>query len=449
MAALKLFCNNPNLKNLKNFIEFYHLRITEKKDKNGNGLTLDEFFENNREVIFKQLSPKKLSEIAKEKGKKVEDLTSDDINKDIELPCPSYMFIEAKYVNYSLIAKHTNVQTQAINSAEYVDKVVKDDVELEKVFGNIAECFSYATYNKNGEKIISKDDSIKRYSPGCRVLGWFKTMYFSGKYYNSESSETDNVFDLKQNFIDLSPFIKSLNTSINANGGSFTISLPHIPLYNEYISGDRFFSTLEEVYKYINKEQYNKLFFNENKEQLSVRSEIGSLDYFEWLIQPQDLLFISFNDMRDLTDDNIANHDYDIIGLVDSVSVSKNANGTLSVDINGKDLMKLITDDASIFYPTGVYAGDKSIFDNTETTVSGGDTASAFKFKPEENQGRTIRQLTGLIDIFASEPNDFSIDFVLKTVISYLANMQITPDELFTSWGDKRTTFSMLKPKNQ
>ncbi len=182
---------------------------------------------------------------------------------------------------------------------------------------------------------------------------------------------------------------------------------------------------------------------------MNVRSEIGSLDYFEWLIQPQDLLFISFNDMVDLTDDNLSGHDYDMIGLVDNVSMSRNANGALSVDISGKDLMKLITEDASIFFPTGVYAGDKSIFDNTETTVSGGDTASAFKFKPEENQGRAIRQLTGLMDIFASEPNDFSIDFVLKTVISHLANIQIAPDDLFVSWGDKRTTFSMLKPKNQ
>lgn len=436
MASLKLFCNNPNLKTLKSFVEFYHIRIVDKKDKNGNGLTLDELFKNNREVIFKQLSPKKLSEIAQNKSKKIEDLTPDDIDKDIELPCPSYMFIDAKYINYSLIAKHTNVQTQAVSSAEYVDKIVRDDVELEKQFGNIVECFKY-------------DDSIRRYTPGCRVLGWFKTMYFSGKTYNNENSDTNNIFDLKQNFIDLSTFVKSLNTSMNVGGGSFTISLPHIPLYNEHINGDRFLSTLEKIYEYVDKEQYNKLFSGDNKEQLNVRSEIGSLDYFEWLIQPQDLLFISFNDMTDLVDDNLAGHDYDMIGLVDNVSMSRNANGALSVDISGKDLMKLITEDASIFFPTGVYAGDKSIFDNTETTVSGGDTASAFKFKPEENQGRAIRQLTGLMDIFASEPNDFSIDFVLKTVISHLANIQIAPDDLFVSWGDKRTTFSMLKPKNQ
>ena len=84
MASLKLFCNNPNLKTLKSFIEFYHIRIVDKKDKNGNGLTLDELFKNNREVIFKQLSPKKLSEIAQKKSKKIEDLTPDDIDKDIE-----------------------------------------------------------------------------------------------------------------------------------------------------------------------------------------------------------------------------------------------------------------------------------------------------------------------------------------------------------------------------
>ena len=45
MASLKLFCNNPNLKTLKNFVEFYHIRIVDKKDKNGNGLTLATSFE--------------------------------------------------------------------------------------------------------------------------------------------------------------------------------------------------------------------------------------------------------------------------------------------------------------------------------------------------------------------------------------------------------------------
>ena len=152
--------------------------------------------------------------------------------------------------------------------------------------------------------------------------------------------------------------------------------------------------------------------------------------------------------MKDLTDDNLAGHAFDMIALVDSVSVSRNANSVISVDVTGRDLMKLITDDSSIFFPLGVSSGSNNIFQNTETVNKGGDLSSVYRYNGAESKN-AMRQINGMLNIFACEPNDFSIDFVLKTVVSHLANMQIVPSNLFTSWGDKRTTFSTLKPKNK
>ena len=71
------------------------------------------------------------------------------------------------------------------------------------------------------------------------------------------------------------------------------------------------------------------------------------------------------------------------------------------------------------------------------------------RYKGAENQDGSPRQLTNMINVFAQEPNDFSIDFVIKTIISHLANLQIVPDDLFVSWGDKRTMFSDFKPKSE
>lgn len=427
MANLKLFCNNPNLKTLKQFADYYKLRVVDKKkDEKSNCITLDEFFEYNKDVIFSQLSTTELQQLAKKKSKKIDDLSSSDLDKNVILPCPSYLFINEKLVNYSVIAKNTNFQIQKIDSIAFEDESIRDIIDASTSQVNYA---------------------IKRSKPGCRVIGFFKSLYFSGKKNEGDSGHIDNIYDSSQNFTDISPFVISLNTSVNNSGGSFSMSLSHIPVYTEKFQDDilirNIFTKGINAENYVDKNQNKDFYFDD---QMSIKAEINSLDYFEWLIQPNDLLFISFDNMDDLVDDNLADNTFDMIALIDNVSISRNATGAVSVDISGRDLMKLITDDSSIFFPKGVSAGNKSIFDNTETVLQGGDLDSVI-YKGAENQDGTPRQITGLLDIFASEPNDFSIDFVLKTVVSHLANMSIVPSDLFVSWGDKRTTFSMLKPK--
>lgn len=427
MANLKLFCNNPNIKTLKQFSDFYKLRVVEKKENNSNCITVDEFFEFNKDIIFSQLSTEQLQELSKEKSKKISDLSSSDLNKDMIIPCPSYLIIDEKLVNYSVVAKNTNFQIQEIDSIAFEDKSIRSIID-------------------DSSQNFTPD--IKRSKPGCRVIGYFKSMYFAGKRNEGKNKNIDNIYDSSQNFIDISPFVISLNTSVSNSGGNFSMTLPHVPVYSDELSNglfivDVFLNGLNSR-NYINKEQFDK--FNVNG-QMSIKSEINEMDYFEWLIQPNDLLFISFDDMEDLTDDNLSGNTFDMIALVDNVSVSRSATGGVSIDINGRDLMKLITDDSSIFFPKGVSSGNKSIFDNTETVLRGGDLDSVIRYNGAENQDGTPRQITGLLDIFASEPNDFSIDFVLKVVISHLANMQIVPDDLFIKWGDKRTKFSALKPK--
>lgn len=421
--VLKLFCNNKSLDSLKKFSEFYKIRFT--KD-----FTIENFFEANRKILFDQLSSAELQALAKTKGKKVKNLTPSDIDKDIKLPCPSYLQIGEEHIDYSLIAKNTNFQASEVSAIAFEDKNIR------KILNDFTE--------KTGA-------NTKTMVPGCRVIGWFKSMYFSDK--KNISSKVDNIYDNSQNFFDLSKFVVSLNTTVNENGGNFSLSLPHIPVYTGIdttkISRMAYLNGINEGG--IGKEQIsNYQYFDERGNIGNVsKSPAYSFDYFEWMIQPDDLLFIAFDEIKDLSDDNLADHTFDMIALIDNVAVSRGSNGTATVDVSGRDLMKLITDDSSIFFPLGVSgSSSNNIFQNTETVNRGGDLSALHRVNGRDTRNTAIRQLEGTINIFACEPNDFSIDFILKTVVSHLANMQIVPHNLFTSWGDKRTTFSSLKPKN-
>lgn len=416
MADFKLFHNNPNQKNLKDFSDFYKIRLN--KD-----FSLKDFFNHNKDVIFNQLSQSQLVELSKNKGKSVKDLTSNDIDENIILPCPCHLFIDEKYVNYSLATKHTNFQTQEINFIAFANEQIKKIT---------SEKNSYFNTNVN----------IEKFKPGCRVIGWFKSLYYSGKKGNSF---INNIYDSSSNFIDLTPFITQMNMGVNNSGGNFSISLPHIPVYSSSLKGMDIRSFRDNINSenFIDKDQMSNFFINGDKNEMNVKSNFHEFNYFEWLIQHNDLLFISFQDMEELTNDNLSGHNFDMIALVDNVTVNRNsANSVVSVTVTGRDLMKLITDDASIFFPMGGSSSSGRIFDNTETTIKGGDLESVMRFKGTEKQNGTPRQPTGSISVFAEEPNDFSIDFVIKTIISHLANFSIVPDDLFVSWGLKRTKFS-------
>lgn len=425
MAKFKLFHNNPNFETLQQYAVGYKIRLD-------SSFSLEDFFEYNKDIIFNQLSHNQLLELSKSKMKNVKDLSSDDIDKNIILPCPCYLFIDDKYITNSLVTKNTNFQIQETDFIAFADEQIR----------KITSEMKYFSAKEGFEKL-----DIQKTKPGCRVIGWFKSLYYSGK---KSVGEMNNIYNSSSNFIDITPFITQMNINVSQQGGSFSLTLPHIPVYTSNLSDDNVIAFHQSINSdnFVSKEQMMN-FFIANKKEVTVKSSFSSLDYFEWLIQHNDLLFISFDDIDDLTDDNLCGKNFDMIALVDNVSVNKNAqSASISVSVSGRDLMKLITDDASIFFPAGVAASDGRIFDNTETTIKGGDIESVMRYKGVENQDGSPRQLTHMLDVFATEPNDFSIDFVIKTVISHLANIQITPDDLFVCWGDKRTKFSDLKSKS-
>lgn len=59
-----------------------------------------------------------------------------------------------------------------------------------------------------------------------------------------------------------------------------------------------------------------------------------------------------------------------------------------------------------------------------------------------------LRRITGEIDVFANRIN-MDIGYILKGVISQLANIEVVPDYVFDSWGDARTKFIELYPQKE
>ena len=274
-----------------------------------------------------------------------------------------------------------------------------------------------------------------------------------------KSGNPDGIYQTKSNFTDISDFIFQLSTNVGQQGGSFTFSLPHIPLYRNFVKSGKgdVKDTMEEWFDLdaIREGLYNTS--GEDNEYAVVKTPIDSLDYFNWLISPNDLIFISFDEInpKTISDDNIAGNAFDMIGLVDSVSLSRDANGNTTVNVSGRDLMKLLSEDSVLFFPCATAVNQGNFFDNTEGALRTGDLSGIAtvngKITGNDAGDEVMMRMpsTGSIRLFAQECNGFSIDYIIKVVIRSLTNMQICPSEIFSSWKDRRTKFSYLVPNKK
>lgn len=448
MKKIKLYHNNSEIKTLKDLADYNHVVF----DKN---FSIKDLFKSNKDLIFSQYSANDKLKLAKKLNKTIADITIKDIKINSELPCPCYILIDVKRVKYIIDSNKTDFQVPT-NSViafqnEEIHKILKDPE---------------ATY-KGARKIRS----------GVKVIGWFKALY-SLKNGEISNGNIDDFYNSKTNFIDLSPIVVNLNTNVTSQGGTFSITFPHIPVYTRTNTnsinsvkniatgdmtidsiGDAFLSP-SDVLKWIRKNDIVRKIMlagqmdnyrSVSDHSLYIKSEVFSQDYISWLIQSNDLLFLSFRDMDEISDDNIAGNNFDMIGLVDSVTVQRNGQGNCSVIVTGRDLMKLLLDDSSMYFKAAVSnsGGKYDLFDNTETVNHHGDFYGVSNLDGKNIDKGLLRGFSGFIEDFyeKSRPNLFTIEYIIKSVISKLANIQIVPNDLFSAWEPRRSTFGYYNPK--
>lgn len=425
MSQFTLYHNNNNLKTLSDYMEANKII----------GISSDDLFDykyndtkSNRDLFFDQMSTEEKALYSKELGKTKDDpaITASDLKSDMTLPCPCIFKIDSKYITREIAISQTNFQASA------------DDI--------------YAFENSHIQNILNNEGyNIKRYAkkvaPGCSVWGWFKSLYYSGSTFFGEHYQSKN-----NKFVNISDFIIDVSTNVTAQGGTFSITLPIIHSVNDLkrinynrtssptklspldFYTDRFESQAELF-------TYNRYASREDRKNFFHKVGVSSMDdnYFNWLIQSNDLIFISFEELE--LESESGSRVFDMIGLVENVSVNVDASGRGSVSVSGKDLMKLITDDNSLFFNTSSASGISRIFSNTESAGKQGDIRDADIIGGSQSGPENrLRLSTNQIDVFAL-PFNRSIDFVIKGVISQLANIEVVPDYVFTSWGDARTKF--------
>lgn len=166
------------------------------------------------------------------------------------------------------------------------------------------------------------------------------------------------------------------------------------------------------------------------------------------------MIFISFDKDKQFfehKDDFFVNHmylknkDWDMIGLIDSNSISINYEGNEeSVSISGRDLTKLLIEDGSYFFAKSYANPENSdgIFFNVKIPNSG-DSANTLNNRIDGSSKGVNRLITtGMIDMLFN-PEARNINFIMNLLISRLSNIEICHDDLFKYFSDKATRFNI------
>lgn len=423
---------NRAIKSFEDFADYYNIIYTE-------GWNIDKYFDYARKLIFVQLTDTDKLVIKNENGKYP--TSGDDLKKTNTLPHPCVILCMVRWLTRETIINITNAQVATDDVYAFEDENIRD------------------IYEDDG---FVPDTNVSKRQLDCNVIGWFKSDNFSFTTFQGVTRGESQMCGV---FRDVSSFVQSMNVSVSKQGGTFTISFPFIMHGFSTISKTAGFDTIHSGVSRMNlgvnrvvkeDDKITELHNSYFKSEIIGNGERG--DLFSSLIQNNDLMFISFEKLamegvrgdEDITvktsdkrrkfgvvdGSDIVNNVFDMIGLVDDVRVTRNANGQATVEVSGRDLMKLIVDDGSWFFNTSCCSNPEGVFWNINEYRKTGDIQNLNDGKLSLYRMRRFND----IDVF-SNPQYMTVEFVLKTVLSQLSNIEVVPSSLFDAWGDKRTKF--------
>lgn len=252
----------------------------------------------------------------------------------------------------------------------------------------------------------------------------------------------------KGRIIDVTPFVESISTNVGENGGNFNIKLSPIVGKIKNDKGGRWELDKSGISQFFMNDRINVVTRNaDNSFRKSINDTEGYLQrlfLFHNIIQSNDVVFIKFeplsldidkrrNESQKLELDrlNVSPSDlvdgggerskqlFDMIGLVDMNSQTRSGVDT-SINISGRDLMKLLLEDGEYFFPTDL------------SGVNGG-------IQTDNSNNRSINRLvSGELNFFNAYV-DRSIDYSLKFIFLMLSNIRICDNDLFSYYGDDRS----------
>lgn len=472
---------NTNIIQVKNFYRII-LPVEEWLD------TVDDFGISNRKKIFDGYTKQELFQygLCDEDG----NITGNekDIIDSYKMPWPIQLHALAKDVPKDILINQSNFVISADARIGGAGGGVDFRVDLnsfyesQKQFGLIRDSdkFSREDWQPTSTDDSSYKDSVTKQKRNLKVWVWCKALM------GDQGFNKNSVFDL-------TPFILSINTNTTEGGGSFSVSLAPIlgkmlclvdengkkspsgswmPDKNSYVKTDRgdfVFKTpindLSEVDSFSTNGDEPPFQENLYDGTVSVSRSFKNLyDNFSWhmrsemfftnLLSENDLIFISFRDDKEevyeddffTSVDNIQKRNWDMIGLLDANGESLSPEATdISINVSGRDLMKLLIEDGSFFFQKS-YANpdsEKSVFGNINLPNSG-DGVNALNSVLDKTSLKGINRLitTGIIETLFI-PQARNIGFLMNLLISRLSNIEICPSQVFESYGDRRTKFQV------
>lgn len=275
-----------------------------------------------------------------------------------------------------------------------------------------------------------------------------------------------------EELFDLSPFVESIQCNTTENGSNVTIQLPHITfsydkdgkrvmdvkMYFDKKAGRNVFGkTTVHERAFFNESMYrNNNFFDDNQE-VNSNSTFGYLkrkdSFFNNIIQTNDLIFIELentgqdypvSDEFIIPSDQIKGRYFDIIGMVDTLSMSSSAEASdQSLTLTSKCLSKLIIDDGVYFFPVEYAVKDREQIIKNSSASRSGNRLIANISDPKNQSGfqKNISYTQGTGALIGDTQFNFdrtqTIAEWITFIFSQLTNIDVCPDALFSNYDDK------------
>lgn len=363
----------------------------------------------------------------------------------------SYTTVDEKNINGQL-SKSPSLQGQMLLKVGTKLFIPISEVERVGLLTQGIEVVSSDTAAFKASKIAElegDENYYKKFNPitGQEQLGVFKDIYPDATVWlwcRSLSNTYDRLggtAEMSGEIFDITPFVEQLQTSNTKNGGNFSITLP--PLVCELKTETDSLGRTNS--RYIVKKKSLKTYTVDNiagkDQEYIAQGSILSDDMmkrshflFHTIINENDVVFIRFETLEIEKEQrykdsgnfyidkaNLAGRIYDMIGLVDtnSQNINSETNDVTTV-IQGRDLMKLFIDDGTYFYALENSQG--------QLKLAGGSTADN-EWLQRVYSDNSLYYLSLYFNT--------SIENILKFIIQQLANIKITPDDLFSSYGDR------------
>lgn len=252
---------------------------------------------------------------------------------------------------------------------------------------------------KPSENLSISGDSLKEEYPTISVWMWMRSM---------------------NRIMDVSKFVENLSISVTKSGGSFNITFAAIEDIGDDITSTDIDRIVFESNLYNNQDSKNRTeFFFHSKvncndvvwiklEELEIRNENRNNSEF----------IVPFTD--------IPGQVYDMIGLVDSTRISYANQGVdINIEVSGRDLIKLFTDDADYFFPLLFVQNETEFYSNPSGSPYGNNILNRNYIKEDYQY------------IFAKVNR--SLKENIQFILNHLGNLSVVPEWLFYSYGDRIT----------